>query len=83
MSNDYECPNCGASKEEGWHLERGEFNIFDGQLEPDKGNCEKCGFGYSQHVWYPLHEQVAAFREKRPAREFDPSTGKLAAGRKP
>ena len=77
MSNPYECPNCGADQDEGWSFERGDFNIDDGPLEPDEGRCVACGFGYSQHVLYPLQEQLAAFREHRPKRAIDPCTGKL------
>lgn len=73
MSNPYECPNCGAE----WQFCSGECNADDGQLEPDEGHCDKCGFSYSQHVRYPLKEQLAAFRQKRPKREFDPRTGKV------
>ena len=77
MSESWACPNCGTDRHEGWNFHTGDSNPDDGQLEPDEGGCDECGFCYSQHVLYPIKEQVAAFRENRTMRAIDLRTGKV------
>jgi len=61
------CPQCGSIKS--WHFYKGIsadsiWDRFD-KVEPDEGNCWKCGFSYSEHINYPLEGQIKKFREKR------------------
>ena len=54
------CPNCNAEEE--WHFHSG-YCDEDGQHEPDEGDCERCGFQYSQHVKHSLEKQLERFRK--------------------
>ena len=58
-----ECPNCGEVKK--WHFHYGESDPGSrfNKLEPDQGECEECGFFYSEHIDYSTEEQVTQFRE--------------------
>ena len=68
---DHYCPNCNASKDEGWYFSRG-YSEPDGmQIDPDYGHCNKCGFQYHQHYKHPLKEQLEKFRNKPPSKGGD------------
>lgn len=57
------CPNCNAEDE--WHFYHGYCEPDGMQIEPDTGNCDRCGFGYYQHCKDPLENQLQRFKDKQ------------------
>ena len=55
MSN---CPIC--NERNGWHYYSGWGGIDDGQLEPEEGWCDFCGFSYQQHSPSPYADMEKA-----------------------
>jgi len=54
-----QCPVCGENDYEEYE---GDYDIPDEsgakKLSPDTGNCNNCGFDYSEHINHPFSEQV-------------------------